>query len=193
MKPPEAILQEQQLAAKRKQQNEELLKAKKLKERAESVQKKTITATTTSSTSSVDSKKETAPDFKSIHQKEASKMESIIDFQKRLHQRHMSMNSETRIAAPTTLANKPLGSVTAAAVATGRSPSVSAVSRIASGLPKPNIAAPKENNENNANNNPVAAKVKRTATFTASSTPKANNVLGAQSSNIPVFMSVRTF
>jgi len=189
VKPPEAILQEQQLAAKRKQQNEELLKAKKLKERAESVQKKTITATTTSSTSSVDSKKETAPDFKSIHQKEASKMESIIDFQKRLHQRHMSMNSETRIAAPTTLANKPLGAVTAAAAATGRSPSVSAVSRIASGLPKPNIAAPKENNENNANNNPVAAKVKRTATFTASSTPKANNVLGAQSSNIPVFMS----
>ena len=120
-------------------------------------------------------------------------MESIIDFQKRLHQRHMSMNSETRIAAPVTLANTPLGTVTAASAATGRSPSVSAVSRIASGLPKPNIVAPKENNENNANNNPVVAKVKRTATFTASSTPKANNVLGAQSSNIPVFMNVRTF
>lgn len=120
-------------------------------------------------------------------------MESIIDFQKRLHQRHMSMNSETRIAAPVTLTNKPLSAVTAAAAATGRSPSVSAVSRIASGLPKPNIVAPKENNENNANNNPVVAKVKRTATFTASSTPKANNVLGAQSSNIPVFMNVRTF
>lgn len=113
-------------------------------------------------------------DFKSIHQKETSKMESIIDFQKRLHQRHMSLSSEQSrlpLAAATTVA--------AAAKPIGRSPSVSSgIPRISTALPKPHIAPSKENNAAELN----AKKIRPNN----QSTPKVATVLTAQSSNIPV-------
>lgn len=112
-------------------------------------------------------------------------MESIVDFQKRLHKRHLTLNGNE---AP---ANKPTttirggggvtnGELTAAKV---RSPSQPTQSR----MPKPVMLTSKETPKQNKNE-PV---IKTTKKLTMPSPLKANsNVLAPQSSNIPVFVNV---
>lgn len=122
-------------------------------------------------------------------------MESIIDFQKRLHQRHMTLNGADNNSNSSSKIASAIRGVGAAAItaASVRSPSAqSAIPR----LPIKSMAsATARETPKQAKIDPVAKMIKKPTTISGSnttSTPKVAtaNVLATQSSNIPVFVNV---
>lgn len=124
-------------------------------------------------------------------------MESIVDFQKRLHKRHMTLNGTSTDVPTTKTGGSTIPTSIRGGVVSSEAPITAAKVRspshqpTTSRMPKPVAAVAKETPNKPNKAEPV---VKMTKKLTMPSPLKvnntiSNNVLAPQSSNIPVFVS----